>query len=134
MTSESRSILLIGAILGEGGAVSALWREAIGRLSVEAEALGAGMRSEVNVNVVFHVDGRHQRNEFEGVRTGSFFRSINTLEVQAALAGGEVESRREVLLNSLLAAVEEAERYVRRRKLADGLPEIRGVVEELQAS
>lgn len=61
------SALEIGAILGDSDAASMVWSRAIGDVALRAEELSASLASPISVNVVFHVDGRHVPNEFEGV-------------------------------------------------------------------
>lgn len=123
--------LAVGAILGDSDAESMAWSRAIGSLSVEVRSLRKDVQSPLNVNVVFHVDGRLKRNGFEGVRTGRFDKKKAILVVQAALAKDDVKDRRAVLLPLLRGAIAEAERYAARKGLAVGLPEIRRLVERL---
>lgn len=95
-------------------------------------ALREGVSSPLNVNVVFHVEGRLLPPvEFEGVRTGTFRRKTMDLMVQAAVAPEPVADRRAVLTGLLRDAVAEAEAFAKRRKIAAELPEIRGIVDAL---
>ena len=96
-------------------------------------ALRQGVQSPLNVNVVFHVEGELiPPVEFEGVRTGRFSRKNVELMVQAAVPREPVKDRRAVLVSLLRDAVAEAERLAQRKKIAEGLPDIRGIVEALQ--
>lgn len=133
MTVNAVPVLLVGAVLGDSDLESMAWSRSIGTISREAEAMSAGLDSPMRVNVVYHVDGRLAPNEFEGVRTGRFSKAKSLLVVQAAVPA-KVDDRRLVLLALLGDAVAEAERYAVRKKLADGLPEILGLVRQLKGS
>jgi hypothetical protein len=123
--------LAIGAVLGDSDPQSMEWSRAIGALSTQVKALREGIDSPVKVNVVFHVDGRMAPNEFTGVRAGRFDTRRSLLVVQAAVSGAALEDGRPVLISLLRDAVDEAEHLVVRRGLADGLPEIRGILANL---
>jgi hypothetical protein len=125
--------LAIGAVLGDSDAGNMAWSRAIGALSLQAQERRQGVNAPVRLNVAYHVDGRLVPNEFTGVRTGRFDKRTNRLVVQAAVPGDSVEDKRKVLMGLLNDAVDEAERYLRQKKLAAGLPEIRGIVEQLAA-
>lgn len=133
VVTENLPALELGAVLGGGSPGGREWGMASGALHREAVALSAGLDSPVRLEVHFHVDGRIAPNEFEGVRTGRFSRTKSKLWVQAAIPGGVVEDRRAVLLAALADAVDEAERYVIQRRLADGLPAIQSVVAMLRS-
>src|SRR6266540_1907436 len=84
--------------------------------------------SPLNLNVVFHVDGRLAPNEFTGVRTGRFSAKAAHLMVQAAVQLGPVEDREEVLMSLLSDAINVAEEFARKKKLADDLAGIRRIL------
>jgi len=132
MTDDDRRALMIGAVLGDSHEESMLWSKAIGALSQTVQALSAELSSRVKVVVMYHVGGRLAPNEFEGVRTGRFTKAKSLLVVQAAVSGGPAEDHRAVLVSLLSDAVSEAERYVVKEGLADGLPEIRDLVQRLR--
>jgi hypothetical protein len=129
---EDRRVLMIGAVLGDSHDETMLWSKAIGTLSQTVQALSADLNSPVKVIVMYHVDGRLAPNEFEGVRTGRFTETKSLLVIQAAVSGGPADDRRGVLVSLLSDAVSEAERYVVKEGLADGLPEIRDLVLRLR--
>jgi len=131
MTDSAGPALVIGAVLGDSDTESMLWSRAIGALSQTAESLSAHLQSPLRVNVVYHVDGRLARNEFEGVRTGRFNKAKDLLVVQAATPGGPSDARRETLINLLSDAVTEAEKYAKKKNIADSLPVIRELVLKL---
>ena len=127
LTMQTVPAIYVGAIMGDSDSES-IWGRAIGELSGEVEGLSKGVVSPVGLSIVYHVDGRIAPNEFEGVRTGRFDRRANRLVVQAAIPRSPVDGKREMLVTALLAAIDEAERYVVRKGLAEGLPEIRTLV------
>lgn len=133
MTVGAGSALAIGAILGDSDMESMAWSRAIGALSQRVETLSLGLTSPLRVNVVFHVDGKLAPNEFVGVRTGRFSKGKSLLVVQAAVPPGPGEDRRTVLLRLLDDAVDEAETFARKRRIADDLGEIRALIEGLPA-
>ena len=133
MTVDAGPALAIGAILGDSDMESMSWSRAIGALSQRVETLSLGLTSPIRVNVVFHVDGKLAPNEFAGVRTGRFNKGKSLLVVQAAVPPGPADDGRAVLLRLLADAINEAETFARKRRIADGLDEIRALIESLPA-
>lgn len=133
MTSTAPPVLSIGSILGDSDSESRVWLQEIRILSRGAETLRKDVRSPLHVNVVYHVDGRLVSNEFQGVRTGRFDRRTPELMVQAAVSLTPSDDRRGVLVNLLREAVEEAERFARRKGLADELKELRGLIDRVSS-
>jgi hypothetical protein len=131
MSVEEVPSLAVGAVLGDSDRKSMAWSRAIGALSTEVKARREGVDSPVKVNVVFHVDGRVAPNDFVGVRTGRFDKRRSRLVVQAAVSGEPIDDPRAVLLPLLWDAIDEAELFVVRRRLAEGLPEIRRIAASL---
>jgi hypothetical protein len=132
MTADEPPALSIGAVLGDSDSESQVWKRAINALGKQVQAARSGVTSPLRLNVVFHLDGRLAPNEFTGVRTGRLDKKTNHLMVQAAVPGGPVDDRRELLLNLLGEAIAEAEQYARRKKLVDGqLTEIRQLVSRI---
>lgn len=89
------------------------------------------MSSPLNVNIVFHVDGRLAPNEFSGVRTGRFSKKNSHLMVQAAVPSSAAEDRTATLLRLLADAIDEAEAFARKKKIASELTEIRTIQSRL---
>lgn len=132
--TDDGPILAIGAVLGDSDRESLEWSRAIGQLSITTEQLGADLRSQVRVNVVFHVDGRIAPNEFKGVRTGRYNKAKRVLVVQVTVAKTATPDRRALLVALLGEAIHTAEAYVQGKKLADELPELRILVSQLQTA
>ncbi|MCU1691016.1 MAG: hypothetical protein JWM64_107 [Frankiales bacterium] len=89
------------------------------------------MVSPLNVNVVFHLAGRHLTPDFTGVRTGRFRKADSHLMVQAAVFPEQVTDD-EAEVNWLLHdAVKEAERWAQRKRLADALDGLTALVERV---
>jgi hypothetical protein len=133
MSVEAVPALLLGAVLGDSDAKSMAWSRAIGALSREVEHLSLGLSTPVRVNVVYHVDGRVAPNEFEGVRSGRFNHGKSLLVVQAAVPADMPDEPERLLLELLEASVAAAESFARQRRLADGLPALRGLVRRISA-
>ncbi|WP_143448889.1 hypothetical protein [Kineosporia sp. A_224] len=125
--------LTLGAVLGDSDTQSMTWSRTIGSLSLETRALSAGVASPLCVNVVFHVDGRLAPNEFQGVRTGRFSMSKSLLVVQAAVQHELTANPRATLVGLLEQAIVEAESYAAKKQIANELPELRDVLDQLSA-
>lgn len=127
---EAPETLSIGVVFGGSPEIDDLWQPETRRVMKAVMAHREGVASPLCLNVVFHVEGRLLPPlDFEGVRTGRLSRKRMELMVQAAVPREPVEDRRAALLGLLRDAVVEAEELARRRKIAEGLPEIRGIVE-----
>lgn len=131
VTEKTVPALTIGAVLGDSDSGSMAWSREIGKLSTEVIGLREGVESAVRISVVFHVEGRLAPNDFDGVRTGRFDKRTQRLVVQAAVGDPHEGSRRKTLVNRLREAIDVAEAYLKRKKLAEALPEIRALVESL---
>jgi hypothetical protein len=83
------------------------------------------------VNVVFHVPGHILGVDFQGVRTGRFSKKDSWLMVQVALPEEPPEDVDAYLKLTLVEAIDEAERWSRKRKLADDLQSLHRLVEAL---
>ena len=126
---ETPEVLSIGAVFGGSAEIDELWRPEVLRLMNSVRRHGSNPAKFLAVNVVFHIDGRLLPPvDFEGTRTGSLSRKQMLLLVQAAVPHEPVEQRMHVLLTLLHDAVTEAELLARRRKIADGLPDVRSVL------
>lgn len=117
----------------EGGTSPSMraWREAITGITGRVAALNDGVSTPVNVNVIFHVPGDLLQPDFTGVRTGHFSKRQRWLIVQVALPESAPEEVDEFVVEQLKAAVAEAERFVKRRRHADALSELRSLVSQL---
>jgi hypothetical protein len=132
MADKGPTALSIGIVLGGTAEVDRIWRPELTRLAKEVVAARADVGSDpLRVNVVFHIDGTQSPNEFHGVRTGRFSRRDQHLMVQAAVPPASVQDQRSALLSLLYQAVDEAEAYAGRRRIADGLPVIRAILASL---
>jgi hypothetical protein len=113
--SEPTRVLSVGAVLG--GPEAQPWRDSVHGLMRRVTVLREGIESQLNVNVVFHVPGRHLKPEFAGVRTGSFRKRDSLLMVQAALPPDLPADPASYLQDVMVSAVDEAEAWsVRKRK------------------
>lgn len=128
MSGGAPQPLSVGVVFGGSPHVDKAWDPAISRIMRAVIQARYRTTTPLSVNVVYHVTGELLQAEFSGVRTGTFSRKRMLLMVQAAVPPEPVEDRRGVLLGLLRAAVDEAEAFARRRKIADGLPEIHGIV------
>jgi hypothetical protein len=110
------------------------WREGLTDLTLRVDALTGEVRSPLKVNVIFQVPGHFLRPDFEGVRTGSFSRAASALIVQVALPEETPDDVEEYLRESLVAAVDEAERWAQRRGIAGDLGALRGILVQMEAA
>lgn len=123
--------LSIGIVVGGMTSKARIWDEALTRLTVRVDEARQGWNSALNVNAVFHVPGNILKPEFEGVRTGTYSKKDGWLMVQVALPEQPPEDVDSDLRERLMAAVDEAERWARRRRVADDLAELRRLVAAL---
>ena len=91
----------------------------------------ANVHTPLSLNVVFFTDGRLLPLKFSGVRTGRFSRKSSKLMIQAAIPPGRADEREDILIKLLKDAIDEAEVFARRRKVADNLSELRALVDSL---
>lgn len=131
MLSEIEPALSIGAILGDSDSKNMAWSRQINTLSQKVQIARQDIVSPIRVNVVFHVDGKLAPNEFIGIRTGRFSKKQSKLMIQAAISLDHVDDVPTYLRRLLEASIVEAEIHVRKRKLADGLPELLALVRGL---
>ena len=128
-TPES-PVLSVGAIDGSGPE-SYEWRIAMRPLVARIRRLREGVSSPLCVNVVYFIPGPTVQIDFEGVRTGSFSRAKRDLIVQAALPEQPAVPYDEILRSLMVASIDAAEAFAKRRKIADSLPELRDLVGRL---
>ena len=79
---------VIGAVLGDSDSENTTWKRAINALSKQVQSARQSVENPLRVNVVYDVDGKLARDEFEGVRTGIFRKSDRHLLVQAGRTCG----------------------------------------------
>ena len=129
--ADEPAALSIGAVFGDPDATNMAWKRAINALGLQVQSARVGVVSPLRVNVVYHVNGRLVPNEFAGVRTGRFSAKNAHLMVQAAVPDAASPDQPEVLMDLLRDAVSAAEEFGRKKKIADSLEAIRGLVSEL---
>lgn len=129
---EDVRVLSFGAVLGDSDALSRRWGAALGELNRRAESAQVGVASPLRLYVAFHLDGRVAPNEFTGVRTGRRD-AQGWLSVQVALVPGEGRDPHKVLTQGLRDALDAAEAFARRNKVATELPELREVLERISS-
>ncbi len=128
---DPEPVFSIGSIEGGSSPSTAIWRDALRRLTRRVADLRENIDSPLNMNVVFQIPGNLLRPDFEGVRTGHFSKKERLLMVQVALPDEPPEDVDADLKSKLLAAVDEAERWARKRHLAENLIGIRRLVTSL---
>jgi hypothetical protein len=86
----------------------------------------------INVNVVFHLAGPHTGPDFEGVRIAGHDRAHNQLLVQTAVSWNTVSDPSLYpgieVRSLLLAALDEAEAWAQRERVANDLESLRLLV------
>jgi hypothetical protein len=129
-SGESVPALSIGMILGNTPE-SWPWKSELRPLSIAIRQRAAGVISPLAVNVVFIVPGDSLPDEFDGLRTGTYSRSKGILMVQVALNRSAGPPSEETVRRLLSDAVDLAEEFARRRKIAPSLPELRAIVDSI---
>ena len=128
---EPVHVLSIGSVVGGLTPANSAWRQGIRKLSQRVAEARFGSTSPLNVNVVFQVPGNMLTPDFEGVRTGTFSEEERLLMIQVALPEEPPEDVDADLRDRLVAAVDEAEQWARRRRLTQNLAEVRRLVMSL---
>lgn len=123
---EIPSALSIGCVSDPSTSV---WADSIMHLSRVIDVILGETVSPLNVNVVYHLSGTLFQPEFEGVRTGRFNTRDKHLMVQAAVTPSPEKDVWTELLRLLRDAISEAEVYARKRRIADDLHEIWGIID-----
>ena len=129
--TERTKILSIGSVVGGQTPNMRAWDEGVVRLARKVASARDKFDSPLNVNVIFHVAGDLLSPEFSGVRTGYFSKEQNWLIVQVAINEEPTADVDTTLKLRLQEAVNEAERWARRRKIARELLDLKQLVESV---
>jgi hypothetical protein len=122
--------LAIGSVVG-GGFADKEWRRAITVLAKRVIEIRDDYESPLSVNVIYHVPGEVVPKEFLGVRTGHYSSAKGWLIVQAAVPEHPAGDADAEVRQLLWQAVDAAERFAERRKIADALPNLRRLLADL---
>jgi hypothetical protein len=129
---DEPAALSIGVLVGGWSPHTSEWKAALQYLGQRVTSAREGASSPLNVNVILQVPGNNITPDFEGVRTGYFSRKKMWLIVQAALPEAPREGDIEAdLLDRLKEAIEQAEAWAKRRKIADDLQVLHRIVDKL---
>jgi hypothetical protein len=114
------------------------WRDTIGTLMRQVRTVPQESDTVLRLNLVYIVFGEQVQSDFEGIRYGRWWGRDRTLRLnagvdEAGVVETPVEARRAILVGLLWDAVGDAEAYARKKRIADGLPEIRRVAGLLAA-
>jgi hypothetical protein len=129
--TASPASLSLGVMVGGTGSTAKAWKDAATSLSERVRSLREDVASPLSVNVVFQIPGDVVQVKFTGVRTGRYSPEDRHLLVQAAVPEGLPADPRPVLVDLLRRSVEEAVRFARKKGLAQDLPSLRGIVDQL---
>lgn len=130
---KKKRALVFRTVVGGPGKEPKAWDDWVWGLRDFVKPLVEELHTPVHLAVEFRISGPILSNDFQGVRTGRYFKKDNVLMVQAAVPEGEGLDRWQVLVGLLADAVNAAQAHVRKRKIAEGLPELQAVVEQVQA-
>lgn len=110
--SEEDPTLSVGVTVG-GTNASPEWERAVKRLGLRLiETRQAAPRAAVALNVVYQIPGEVLTPDFEGVRTGRFFKSKSRLIVQVALPAEVPGDPEHEVRKYLDRAIELAEQFL----------------------
>ena len=121
---EEIPVLSIGSV-NEHGPQNYEWQKALRPIAGRIKRMRDNVHSPLHLNVIYLIPGPTLQPDFEGVRTGHYSRARHALIVQAALPQDPSAPYEEVVRTLLLAAVDAAEEFARRRKIAESLPQLR---------
>jgi hypothetical protein len=131
MMDQPIPALSIGSIEGGSSPSMSRWRDAITSLTIEVERAVQDVQSPLNVNVIYQIPGSILQPDFEGVRTGHYSRKDASLIVQAALPDDAPDDAVSHIRHLLIAAIDEAEEWARRRSIAPDLQALRQLAAQL---
>lgn len=130
---EPVKVLSLGSVIGGRTVANRGWSEAIRGLARDIASHREGVRSEINVNIEFHVPGNLLQPEFEGVRTGTFRKADSLIKVQVALPEEPPANARGHLVECIRAALDAVDLWAERRKLSVSTSALRALVSEVEA-
>ena len=130
-TDDGIDVISIGSIIGGTMGTTREWDSAVTRLMCVVAERRVGVASGLGINVVFQIPGEVLKPDFEGVRTGYYSKKENLLMVQVALPEELPDDIEGYLRRELAVAVDEAEAWGRRRRVAADLNSLRDLVERL---
>ena len=125
--SEAVPALSIGTIMGGWSEAYRTSDDAFDTLTRRLIEARAGVEVPLNLNVVYQVPGEFIGPDFEGVRTGSYFRRRAVLVVQDAVPSGVPSDPNGFLRETLLAAIDAVAPWASRRKVLVDLDALRAV-------
>lgn len=123
--------LSIGSIEGGSSPDMSRWRDAITRLTIDVASAAQDLECPLKVNVIYQVPGNILQPDFEGVRTGHYSKKDSSLIVQAAVPDDTPDDVEAQLKRLLVAAIDEAEQWAKRRRIAPDLHDLRELVARL---
>ena len=132
MTDEKPPVLSIGAVSDLSPEINAWWAE-IRRLALAVQEVRQGMPEPdhpLNVNVVFHIEGGLVQPDFRGVRSGSYSKRTKHLMIQAAIEHDVTVDKRQKVVDLFKESIREAEKYARKKRIADDLPYLWSIADE----
>jgi hypothetical protein len=129
--TEAVPALSIGAVVGGQSPSAAKWRASIRALTNAVAIAAQEIQTPININVIYQVPGHIIKPDFEGVRTGVYSKSKRWLIVQVALPEKAPDDSDAYVRRTLAAAVDEAERWARKRGITDNLDSLRRLVARL---
>ncbi len=128
--AESRP-LSIGTIIGGANSSNRAWLDAISDVARRVSALRIGVAWPLYVNVIFQIPGARPSARFPRGAYRSYSKKLGWLIVQVAVpadvplhAGARVQEL-------LFEAIDEAEAWARRRKIAPDLRAVRGILDRM---
>ena len=132
--AENVPALSIGVVFGGTHQIDKFWDQPIKNLRRQVMSSSESFDSPLKVNIVYHIAGKYASNEFEGVRTGRFFKSVPLLIVQAAVPSDEVDDPQSIIVELLHEAISVAEQYAKKKGIATQLTAVRGIADKLGES
>jgi hypothetical protein len=126
---EPVEALSIGSVVGGPNSSNQPWTDAITDLCRRVAASRPETPADLNVNIVFHVPGHIIQPDYSGVRTGTYSSKQALLMVQVALPEEPPEDVPGFVRAAAHGALDEAERWARRRRLNAGLDNLRAILD-----
>lgn len=131
-SAQEIGALAIGTVLGGSTLDNRGWIKAAKELQRDAILARANVSSSINVEVVFQIPGNILAPDYEGIRTGTYWRSESLLQIQVALPAAAPVDPRSALIRWLWDALDLVDSWAVTKGKSVDTTALRGIVAEIE--
>lgn len=131
-SAENVGVLSIGTVLGGSTVNNRGWVEGTREIQREIVLARDNVSSNINVEVVFHVPGNILSPDYEGLRTGSYWKSKALLQVQVALPAVAPADPRSALIQLIWDALDVVDSWAATKGKSADTAGLRGIVAKVE--